>query len=178
MKTLLFLVCGLVLTFAGCEPKVEKKVEFFEIRLHRWTALEGGEIAVLRRVGNDWTGQLIGDGQRFSCLYQRDVKPRTSDWNQLYDSLVRVGIVELSGKEPDLGWEDGDGYELEVTSNGKMSRYSVFLADKQESESAKKIQEIGSIISAAFDTPMFRPDYDRGKVGEYLMNICKEFRDK
>lgn len=178
MRTLLFILLALVLTFVGCEQNSEKKVEFFEIRLHRWTALEGGEIAVLRRVGNEWTGQLIGDGQRFSCLYQREVKPKTGDWNQMHDSLVHAGILELSGKEPDLGWEDGDGYELEVTSNGKMSRYSVFLADKQGSESAKKMMEIGSIVSTAFDTPMFRPDYDRGTVGEYLMNTCKELRDR
>jgi len=52
----------------------------------------------------------------------------------------------------------------------------VFLAEKRESVSAKRIQEVGSIVSTTFDTPMFMPDYDRGTVGEYLIDNCKDFR--
>ncbi|MEO5860258.1 MAG: hypothetical protein ABIR33_15075, partial [Pyrinomonadaceae bacterium] len=104
------------------------------------------------------------------------VKPKVVNWNQVYESLVQAGILELSGKEPNLGWEDGNGYNLEVTVNGKVTQYSVFLADKQGSVSAKRIQEIGSFVSTTFETPMFIPEYDRGTVGEYLIENCKEFR--
>lgn len=173
------ILCGFVLlTSFGCQPKAEKEIALFEIRLHRWTALEGGETVVLRRIGDEWTGTLIGDGQRFSCFYQREAKPKVAGWNQLYDTLVHAGILELSGKEPDLGWEDGNGYNLEVTSNGAVSQYSVFLADKQTSSNAKRMLEIGRIISTAFDTPMFLPEYDRGAVGEYLIENCKQFRQQ
>ncbi len=133
MKTLPTILCGLLLlTSLGCQPKVEQKIDFVEVRLHRWTALEGGETFILRRIGNEWTATLIGDGQRFSCFYCRDIKPRTGEWNHVCESLVRAGILELSGQEPHLGWEDGEGYNLEVTANGAVSQYSVFLAGEQK----------------------------------------------
>lgn len=177
MKVIAIILCGLVLlTSLGCQEKVDEKEDFFEVRLHRWTALEGGETFILRRIGNEWSGSLIGDGQRFSCFYRREVKPNAGDWNELYKELVDAGILELSGKEPDLGWEDGNGYDLEVTSNGVVSQYSVFLADKRTSPNAKRIQEIGSIVSTTFDTPMFVPKYDRGTVGEYLIENCRDLR--
>ncbi|MEO5858919.1 MAG: hypothetical protein ABIR33_08225 [Pyrinomonadaceae bacterium] len=155
---------------------MDEKKDFFEVRLHRWTALEGGETFILRRIGNEWSGSLIGDGKRFSCFYQHAVKPKVVNWNQVYESLVQAGILELSGKEPNLGWEDGNVYNLEVTVNGKVTHYSVFLADKQKSVSAKRIQEIGPFVSTTFETPMFIPEYDRGTVGEYLIENCKGFR--
>ena len=177
MKTLPTILCGLLLlTCLGCQPKMDEKIDFVEVRLHRWTALEGGETVILRRIGNEWTATLIGDGHRFSCFYRRDVKPKNGEIGEVYDSLVRAGILELSGKEPHLGWEVGYGYELEVTSDGVISQYSVFLADKQQSANAKRMLEIGRIVSTPFDTPMFLPEYDRGAVGEYLIENCKEFR--
>jgi len=122
LKIIPFVLCGLAfIASLGCQSKVDEGTEFFEVRLHRWTALEGGETFIVRRIGNTWSGSLIGDGQRFSCFYQREAAPKVGDWKQLYEALVQAGILELSGKEPDLGWEDGNGYNLEVTANGKVS---------------------------------------------------------
>lgn len=175
MKTWTIISCLLLVILFGCEPHKVEKFDFMEIRLHRWTALEGGETFLLRRLGNEWSGKLIGDGDRFSCFYQREVKPANGDWNQFYGSILQAGLLELSGKEPDIGWEDGDGYDLEVTIKDKVNKYSVFLPTKQKSTNSKNILAIGNIIANTFDTPVFVAEYDRRAVGNYLIDICKEF---
>lgn len=161
-----------VLVFCSCSPKVAPPVEFEEVRIHRWTALEGGEIFVLRRVGVDWSAELLSDNTRFRCLYGRKVTPR-SDWNELWNTLIQNGLMEISGSEPPSGWEDGDGFRLELRSGGKIQQYVVDNPINQSSENSKRILRIGNLISKEFDAPMFAEKYDRGQVFDYLYAPCK-----
>jgi len=165
------LACLLV----SCEPKPIEKHEFLEFRLHRWIALEGGEIIVIRRIGNEWKAILMGDGSRFSCLYNREVKPK-SDWNQVWNAILSKGVREVSSPERDFGIEDGDGFVGELNENERLSRFSISHPGSRETDSAKKILEISDYLSREFDSPVFVADYDRGKVGEYLINICMDLR--
>lgn len=176
MKKVRFLLSLWIVCIAfSCVPKVEPNVEFEEVRIHRWTALEGGETLVLRRVGSNWSAKLQGDGNRFSCFYQRDEKPK-SDWNQFWNTLIVEGLMELSGNERSMGLEDGDGFDVEVTYQGKLRQYSVDNPTHQKSDNAKRILRIGDLISREFDSPMFVADYDRGRVGEYLIDSCRELK--
>ncbi len=168
------LVFGLIFfVFCNCASKITPPVEFEEIRLHRWTALEGGEIFVLRHVGAEWSAELLSDATRFRCLYGRKVTPK-SDWNTLWNTLVQDGLMEISGSEPPSGLEDGDGFRLEVRSGGKIQQYVVENPTHQSSENAKRILRIGDLISKEFDTPMFAAKYDRGQVFDYLYAPCKK----
>jgi len=155
------------------EPK--PKPEFIELRLHRWTALEGGETLVMRQIGGKWSAMLIGDDARFSCLYQRSVRPK-SEWNQLWNTLLSKGLTEIDDLQQNLMVEDGDGFNVEITYQGTLKRYSIPQPEFQTSPSAKQILDISDLISREFDTPVFVADYDRGKVGEYLIFNCKELR--
>jgi len=161
-----------LLVFCSCSPKVRPPVEFEEVRIHRWTALEGGEIFILRRVGTEWSAELLGDATRFRCIYGRNVSPK-SDWNELWNTLLAEGMLEISGSEPPSGWEDGDGFRLELRSGGRLQQYIVDNPTHQKSENAKRIARIGNLISREFGTPIFADNYDRGQVGEYLYAPCK-----
>ena len=162
-----------LLVFCSCSPKVTPLVGFEEVRIHRWTALEGGEIFVLRRVGPEWSAELLSDAARFRCLYERMVTPR-SDWNALWNTLIQNGLMEISGSEPRSNLEDGDGFRLELRSGGKIQQYVVDNPSHQSSENSRRILKIGNLISKEFDTPMFAENYDRGQVGDYLYAPCKK----
>ena len=84
--------------------------------------------------------------------------------------------MELSGNERSMGLEDGDGFDVEVTYQGKLRQYSVDNPTHQKSENAKRVLRIGDLISREFDSPMFVADYDRGRVGEYLIDSCRELK--
>ena len=152
--------------------KVEELVEFEELRLHRWTSLEGGEVFVFRRVGTEWSAELLSDGARFRCFYAKKVTPK-SEWNALWNAFVQEGLTEISGSEPPSGWEDGDGFSLELRSKGETHRYVVDNPTHQSSENSKRILRIGNLISKEFDTPLFAETYDREQVFDYLNGPCK-----
>lgn len=168
------LIIGLLLAgFSSCSPQPIAPAEFEEVRVHRWTALEGGEIFVLRRIGGVWSAELLGDASRFRCLYAKQVVPK-SDWNALWNTLIQEGLLEVSGSEPRTAWEDGDGFRVEVRSNGTTRQYIVDNPSHQSTVNAKRILRIGNLISKEFDTPMFAETYDRGKVADYLYAPCKK----
>jgi hypothetical protein len=153
-------------------PKNESPTEFEEVRIHRWTALEGGEFFILRRVGAEWSAELLSDGARFRCFYEKKVIPK-SDWNELWKRLLQEGVMEISGSELPSGWEDGDGFGLEMRSGGKTQRYFVDNPIHHSSENSKRILRIGNLISKEFDTPVFAETYDRGEIFDYLYAPCK-----
>ncbi len=164
----------------GCisqvEQKVEQKNEFLEVRINRWTALEGGETLVLHKINKDWSASLLGDGDRFSCYYQKDVQPK-SGWEDFWISLQKEGLLEIpDGKYEVGGWTDGSGFVAEINYQGKLKRYSFFFPQMLETKEARQILNIGDLINREFDTPVFVGDYERGKVGEYLIENCKSFR--
>lgn len=164
----------------GCISNIEKiseqKNEFVELRIRRWTALEGGEIFILRRVDNDWSANLLGDGVRFSCQYNKSVKPKSS-WNNLWNSLKKDGLLEIpEGDFGAFGWEDGSGYDVEVFHQNELKRFSFFLPDKMDTNEAKQMSNIGELVSREFNTPMFKSDYSRNEVGNYLIANCEKFK--
>ena len=170
----------LILCFSGCNStanqRAEQPPEFIEVRIRRWTALEGGEILVLRKINDDWAAMLLGDGVRFSCAYQRTVQPR-SGWAVLWASLKQEGLLEIpDGDYTTNCCEDGSGYDAEIFYQGKLKRFSFFLPEKQDNNEAKQIQNIGNVLSREFDTPVFLADYSRNDVGEYLINNCKNLK--
>ena len=162
--------------FLACTPGVEPKPEFAELRLHRWTGLEGGETIVIRRLGNEWSATLLGDGAMFSCLYQKSVNPK-SDWQQLWNEILAKEMDSFpESLVTDYVVEDGNGFDVEFTYQGKLKRLSIPHPEFQNSPEAKQILEISDLLSSEFDTPVFVADYDRGEVGEYLMKNCKDLR--
>ena len=170
------LLASLSIALFACAPKSEQKSEFIEMRLHRWTGLEGGEIFVLRFLDGEWSATLMGDGERFSCLYQRSVRPK-SDWNQLWNTLLSKGIDNVQdGVQDQFVVEDGSGFNVEVVLDGKLRRMSLPHPEFQQGQAAKQILEISDVIGREFQTPVFVASYDRGSVGEYLINNCKELR--
>ena len=157
---------------------VDQKIDVLDVRVTRWTALEGGEIFVLRKINNDWSGMLMGDGSRFSCLYQKSVQPR-SDRDTFWWSLQRAGLLEIPDGIYSAGdWTDGSGFNVEVTYLGKLKRYSFFLPQNLITPESKKILNVGDLISREFNTPVFRADYNRGTVGDYLINNCHDLKKK
>ncbi len=175
------LIFGLFLLCFGCASQVEQKIEqkndFLEVRINRWTALEGGETLVLRKINKDWSAMLLGDGSRFSCLYQKSVQPK-SDWGNFWLSLQKEGLLEIpDGDYSAGGWTDGSGFIVDVFYQKKLKRYSFFLPEKLNTKESKQILNIGNLISGEFDTPLFSANYDRGRVGDYLIEKCKVFRE-
>jgi hypothetical protein len=109
-------------------------------------------------------------------LYQKSVRPK-SDWNILLLSLQAEGLLEISEGDYTVGgWTDGSGFTAEVFYEGKLKRYSFFLPQEMKTKEAKQILNVGNLISREFDTPVFVADYDRGKVGEYFINVCRDFK--
>lgn len=156
----------------GCdEQEKEPAVDFIEVRIHKSTALRGGEIFLLRKIGDKWSAKLMGDAERLSCSYDKDVTPK-SEWGALYNSLLNAGLKELSGKESLLDINDGDSYVVETTAAGSVSRYVVHDANYQQSENAKRIIRIGQIISREFDTPVFSST--ETDLGDYLIKNCRD----
>ncbi|MEO6587710.1 MAG: hypothetical protein ABIP06_00150 [Pyrinomonadaceae bacterium] len=168
-----------IFTF-GCNSKSEQKTEqqneFLEVRINRWTALEGGEIFVLRKINKDWSATLLGDGDRFSCYYQKNVQPK-SGYENLWNELQKAGLLEIpDGKIEDARWEDGSGFVVEINFQDKLKRYSFANPKRLKTEESKQILNIGDLINREFVTPVFISDYNRGKVGDYLIENCKDIR--
>ena len=162
--------------FLGCNQAVREKPEFLEVRIHRWTALEGGETLLVRRIGSEWSAFLLGDGVRFSCLYQRPVPPK-SDWNQLWSTLLSKGLLEIpEGQLGRLVVEDGDGFDIEITHEGRLRRIEIPQPRSQTFPEAKRILDISDLIWGEFDSPVFRAEYNRGEVGEYLIDNCQAIK--
>ncbi|CAN5231642.1 hypothetical protein BH10ACI1_BH10ACI1_04710 [soil metagenome] len=183
MKTLkILLILGFYIFCFGCnsqvEQKIEKKNEFLEVRINRWTALEGGEILILRKINNDWSAMLIGDGDRFSCYYQKAVQPK-SGWENFWNAIQKEGLLEIPDGQRGFcsGCTDGSGFIVEVSYQDKLKRYSLRIPEASKTKESKQILNIGDLISQEFDTPVFVSDYDRGKVGEYLIETCKDLRE-
>ncbi len=175
-----FLTCFLLILSVGCnsqaEQKIEQKNEFLEVRINRWTALEGGETLVLHKINEEWSARLLGDGSRFGCLYQESVQPKYG-WEIFWLSLQKEGLLEIpDGNYADKGWLDGSGFVVEVYHQNKLKRYSFFVPEEMKTERETQILRIGDLINQEFGTPVFVADYDRGKVGEYLIGKCKDFR--
>lgn len=173
--TRLLILALISVTLAACAPNAEEESEFLEFRLHRWTALEGGETIVIRRAGNEWKARLMGDGQRFSCLYNKEVKPQ-SDWNQVWNTILAKGARDISSQDRNYGIEDGDGFIGELTENENLSRFEISHPRSSEADSSQKLLDLSDYLSKEFNSPIFVADYDRGKVGEYLINNCKHLR--
>jgi hypothetical protein len=175
------LISALLVCCFGCGSKVEstneKRNEFLEIRITRWTALEGGEIFVLQKVNTNWSAMLLGDGVRFSCQYQKSVQPK-SGWENVWDSLQNAGLLEIpEGDYEAKGWTDGDGFNAEIFYQDRLKRFRFYIPKAIDSKEAKQILQIGNIISNEFDTPMFKADYSRSEVGDYLIENCKDSRE-
>jgi hypothetical protein len=168
------LVLASILLVLSCGETPEQKADYTELRIHRWTALEGGETLVMRRIGSEWSAMLLGDGERFSCPYQKTVIPK-SGWENVWKSLVDAGIFEISEGRRLLGIEDGNGFEVEIFYENQLRRFMIRHAESQKSEDAERILRIGDIVSNEFNTPVFLGKYDRGTVGEYLIELCKAF---
>jgi hypothetical protein len=156
------------------KPAEPARLDYLEIRIHRWTALEGGEIFVMRKVGSEWSAMLLGDGERFSCLYQKHVSPK-SDWNDVWRSITELGVPEFKS-QPNPKIEDGSGFIGEIMYEGKLTRFTITNPDRKQSRDAARILDLSDIISREFQSPVFLADYDRGIVGAYLINTCRDFR--
>jgi hypothetical protein len=175
-KITVFIFPVLVCLLFSCAQKIEEKPEFLEFRLHRWTSLEGGETIIIRRVGHEWKGFLRGDGERFSCFYSREVKPR-SDWNQVWNTLLANDVRNISSQRRNYGIEDGEGFVGEFTMNEELTRFSIPHPYFQDPAAVKNLLSISDYLSQEFGTPVFVAKYDRGKVGEYLINNCKDIKE-
>ena len=166
----------LLLFCFSCETRTEEKIDFIEIRITRWTALEGGETFVLRKINKDWSAILLGDGSRFSCLYHKSVKPK-SDWNNFLLSLQAEGLLEIpDGIHTNNCCLDGSGFIVEVLYDDKLKRYSFENPKVLKTKESKQILRIGDIINREFNTPVFVADYDRGEVGKYFIDTCNAFK--
>lgn len=175
--TLVTSILGFGACNSGVQQEDEHKQAFLEVRIRRWTALEGGEIFVLRKINHEWSAMLLGDGVRFSCAYQKTVQPK-SGWDVLWASLQESGLMEIpDGNYTTNCCTDGNGFDAEVFYLGRLKRFSFFLPEKIDTKEAKQIQNIGDVVSREFDTPMFLADYSRNDVGEYLIDNCREMRE-
>jgi len=109
-------------------------------------------------------------------LYQKSVLPK-SNWNTLLLSLQAEGLLEISDENYSLGGStDGNGFNVEISYEGKIKRYSFYIPERMEIKESRQILKIGNVISREFDTPVFVVDYDRGKVGEYFIEKCQDFK--
>ena len=175
MKPTLLISVLFVFCF-GCNPQVEQKIEqkneFLEVRINRWTALEGGEIFVLRKINNDWSAMLLGDGDRFSCLYNKSVQPK-SNWEDFWKQLQSNGLLEISDGRRLSNSLDGRGYYVEIIYQNNIKRYSFKDPEGLKTKESEQIQKIGDLISKEFETPMFSGKYGRGEIGDYLIEQCK-----
>jgi hypothetical protein len=162
----------------ACSQKVEQKVEFIEIRIGRYAVLEHArEVFVMRKIDKDWSAELLGDGSFANCRYQKVVQPK-STFEDLWHKLVSEGLLEIpEGEYTTNCCTDSDGYEVEISHQGKLKRFSFHIPDKIPIKEAKQIQNIGNIVSENFETPMFYADYSRKDIGDYLIKNCEEVKD-
>ena len=162
----------------ACNQKVERKIDFFEVRISRYAVLEHAtETLVLRKVGNEWSSTLLGNGLFAACKYQKVVPPK-SNFEDLWQKLVNEGLLEIpEGEYTTNCCTDGNGYEAEIFYEGKLKRFSFHIPEEIPIKEAKQIQNIGNIISENFETPMFYADYSRNDIGNYLIKNCEEVKD-
>lgn len=161
----------------SCNQKAERKTEFLEVRITRQTALEGGETLVLRKINEDWSAVLLGDGYRFSCLYKKAVQPK-SGWENLWQDLQSNGLLDIPDGRRLNNAIDGSSYKVEVTYQNGLKQYSFENPQELKTKESEQIQNIGNLISNEFETPMFFGDYKRAKVGDYLWQQCENFRSQ
>jgi hypothetical protein len=159
----------------ACNQKVERKVDFIEVRINRYAVLEHAtETLVLRKVDNEWSSILLGNGLFAACNYQKIVQPK-SNFENLWQKLVNEGLLEIpEGQYISKCCTDGSGYEGEIFYQGKLKRFSFHIPEEIPTKEAKQIQNIGNIISENFETPMFYADYSRKDIGDYLIKTCEE----
>lgn len=170
-----WLILFVLFCFACNQPTTQKN-EFLEVRINRWTALEGGETLVLRKINKEWSAMLLGDGDRFSCYYQKIVQPK-SDYENFWLALLKEGLLEIpDGKFDVSGYTDGSGFIVEINYQNKLKRFSFRIPEELKTIDSKRILNIGDLISHEFNTPVFLSTYDRGKVGEYLIENCKDLK--
>jgi hypothetical protein len=177
MRRSLLIFLAIFFSFA-CNQKVEQKVDFIEVRIGRYAVLEHArEILVLRKVDKDWSATLLGDGSFANCRYQKTVQPKIN-FEELWQEFVREGLLEIpEGENTTTCCKDGNGYEAEISYEGKLKRVSFHIPKKIPIKVAKQIQNIGNIISENFETPMFYADYSRKDIGDYLIKNCEEVKD-
>jgi hypothetical protein len=170
-----YILISLLIFCSACGQKLEQKVDFIEIRISRYAVLEHAkEMLVLRKIDKEWSSMLLGE--MFRCNYQRTAEPRLS-LEDLWLKFVSEGLLEIpEGEYTTNCCTDGNGYEAEISYQGKMKRFSFHIPDKIPIKEAKQIQNIGNIISDNFDTPMFYADYSRNDIGDYLIKNCEEVK--
>ncbi len=173
-----YILIFLLIFCTACGQKVEQKVDYIEVRLSRYAVLERTtETLVLRKVDNDWSSILLGNKLFAACNYQKIVQPKSS-FEDLWQKLVNEGLLEIpQGQYTTNCCTDGDGYEAEISYQGKLKRFSFHIPSKIPIKEAKQIQNIGTIISENFETPMFFADYSRKDIGDYLIKNCEEVKD-
>ena len=173
MKPGLLIFAMLFFCFA-CNKQVEQKPDFLEVRITRQTALEGGETLVLRKIDNDWSAMLLGDGYRRSCLYQKSVQPK-SGWENLWKELLSNGLLEIADGRRLTNSIDGNQYIVEINYQNKLKRYQFENPDELKTKDSEQLRNIGNLISREFETPMFASNYKRGEVGDYLTEQCRNY---
>lgn len=117
---------------------------------------------------------LLGDGYRFSCLYQKSVQPK-SGWENLWEELLSNGVLEIPDGRRMTNSIDGNQYIVEVNYQNKLKRYQFENPDQLKTKDAEQLRNIGNSISREFETPMFISNYERGKVGDYLTEQCRSY---
>ena len=173
MKSCLLIFAMLCFCFA-CNKQIEQKTDFLEVRITRQTALEGGETLVLRKIDKDWSAMLLGDGYRVSCLYQKSAQPK-SGWENLWQELLSGGLLEIADGRRLSNLTDGNRYIVEVNYQNKLKRYQFDNPGELKTKDSEQLRNIGNLISREFETPMFIDNYERGEVGDYLMEQCRSF---
>ena len=158
----------------ACNQQAKQQSEFLEVRVTRQTALEGGETLILRKINKEWSAELLGDGYRFSCLYKKSVRPK-SGWEEFWKNLKDKGFLEISDGRRLSSWEDGNEYLVEINNQHNWKRYSFRNPDNLKTKESEQIKNIGDLISLEFETPMFKGDYSRAIIGDYLIEQCKNY---
>jgi hypothetical protein len=177
MTKTFFLIFAVILLCLSCHKKAEQKAEFLEVRITRQTALEGGETLVLRKINDEWSALLLGDGYRFSCLYQKAVQPK-SGWENFWRELQSKGLLEISDGRRLSSPIDGNRFKAEINYQNNVKQYLFENPQDLKTKESEQIQNIGNLISREFETPMFFADYDRGAVGDYLTEQCKNYHSQ
>lgn len=172
MKHLLIILMLVILLFGSCDQKANETPEFIEIRItRRFALIHARETLLLRKVGSEWSSTVFGHtGLAGLCDYQRSVSAKSGAEN-LWNSLVSYKLLELNS-QTNPGIEDGSAFEIEITHQRKLRRFSIVNPTPEQSQDSAQMLEISNLINKEFDLTAFTTD-SRANIDDYFLRQCR-----
>lgn len=132
-----------------------------EVRVWRGFGLIPVEGLVLKRNAGQWSAHNLKADMYYQPrkVTRKELNPPASGWEDCWQKLVKAGILVLPSSD-DFPFPDAEGYVVEVRDGGSYRSYNYVAPEYSNQSEAKRMIEIGDIISKEFDLSRFEAKRD------------------